>query len=307
MPMPKPLARPTRLHIWLRAVRATSLTVTVIPVLLGGGLALIDRGFDGWTFLITMITALLLQAGTHLLNDAFDYRTGLDTVPSPFRVKAIQMGWLSERQVFIGGLVCYILAILLGSYLVYLGGLLILVLGLVGLTAGYLFTATRFALAYNALGELTLFLLMGPLMVLGTYYVMVGIVYLHVILTALPFGLLSAATLYTQNLRDCEQDLRFGKRTLATLLKAQRRKQMQNGLLSLAYLTLILPYVFHFAPIQSLLPLLTLPLMIYIRRKAAMSHDPMEVNVVLGFLILLQLLFGLLHVLGLFWYYINVA
>lgn len=305
--MPKPLARPTRLHIWLRALRATSLTVTVIPVLLGGGLALIDRGFDGWAFLITMVTALLLQAGTHLLNDVFDYRKGLDTVPSPFRIKAIQMEWLSDRQVYIGGLVCYILAILLGSYLVYLGGLFVLVLGIIGLVAGYLFTATRFALAYNALGELTVFLLMGPLMVLGTYYVMVGIVYLHVILTALPFGLLSAATLYTQNLRDCEQDLGFGKRTLVTLLGDKRRKQMLYALLSLAYLTLILPYVFHFAPLQSLLPLLTLPLMVYIRRKASASSDPMEMNVVLGLLILLQLLFGLLHVSGLFWYYITVV
>lgn len=303
MPTFKPVpARPSLLHIWSRAVRASSLILILIPVLIGGGLALIDRGFDGWTFLVTMLVAMLMLAGTHLFNDYFDYHKGTDRM-TPFPTNAIHMGWLRPRQVYAAGWLCFLLGGLLGSYLVYVGGTPILLLGLGCITAGYLFTGTRLALAYNALGEVAVFLLMGPLAVFGTYYVMIHLFYPHVIFNAIPFGLLSGATLLVSNLRDIEQDKQVGKRTLATLLGRKKARGLFCLLILLAYLILILLYTWNVTPGQALFALLTIPLCYRMIRVVTASDDPMELNVVLGLSMLLQLLFGILNAFGLFLYY----
>jgi 1,4-dihydroxy-2-naphthoate polyprenyltransferase len=295
--------RPTRLQIWIRAVRALSLIISVIPVLLGGGLALIDRGFDGWTFLTTLITVMLLRAGTFLINDYYDYIKGADLEDSYLPANGLQLGMLTPRQVHFAGLFCYVVACVLGSYLVHVGGMLVLVLGVVGLVAGYLYSGTRFALAYHRLGEVTVFLLTGPLLTLGSYYVMVRIPYLHVFLHGIAFGLLSAAALHINNMRDMEHDRKIGKHTLATWLGMRKSKWLYAALVLLPYLMPIILWKYDLTPSSALLTLLTIPLALKVIRDVVKTSDPMEMNLELGLTYLLLLLFGILNVFGLFVYY----
>ncbi|MGZ4106858.1 MAG: 1,4-dihydroxy-2-naphthoate octaprenyltransferase [Tumebacillaceae bacterium] len=295
--------RPTRLQIWIRGVRALSLVISVIPVLLGGGLALIDRGFDGWTFLITLITVMLLRAGTYLINDYYDYIKGADLEDSFLPANGLQLGMLTPRQVHVAGLVCYLVACVLGSYLVHVGGTLILVLGVIGVLAGYFYSGSRYALAYHRLGEVTVFLLTGPLLVLGSYYVMVRIPYLHVFLHGIAFGLLSAAALHINNMRDMEHDRKIGKHTLATWLGQRKSKWLYAALLLLPYLMPILLWEYDLTPGAALLSLLTFPLALKNIWDVAKTTDQMEMNLELGLTYLLLLLFGILNVFGLFLYY----
>lgn len=303
MPASTARKKPNPLQIWLRAVRVSSLSATIIPVLLGGGLALIDRGFDGWTFLITMVAVLLLQAGTNLFNDYFDHLKGADTAKSLSPPGVLQNGWLTLRQVYSGGWICFGAAALLGTYLVSLGGLPVLLLGLAGLLGGYLYSGTRIALAYHALGELTVFLLTGPLIVFGTYYVMVKIFFWSVLWNAVPIGLLAAAVLHANNLRDLEHDRRVGKTTTATLLGWQKARWEYHLLLIGAYITPLLLWALKLTPGWVLLTLLTLPLALQLIGRVNRTRDPMELNLVLGLTVLLQLLFGILNVFGVFLYY----
>jgi 1,4-dihydroxy-2-naphthoate polyprenyltransferase len=297
------IKRPSLVTVWLRAVRGPSLTTTLIPVLLGGGFALVDRGFDGWSFLITLIAALLLQAGTNLINDYYDHIKGADVADTLSPSNVLHKGWLTPRQVYYGGLTCFLLASLLGIYLVSVGGWFILLLGLVGLAAGYLYTGTRIALAYHGLGEITVFLLMGPLMVLGTYYVMVRLIYVHVIVNAIPIGLLAAAILHANNLRDLEHDRRIGKHTIATMLGRRYATWEYHGLVLAAYGTMIVLWLRNDTPATALLSLLAFPLAVYTMYIVRKTADPMELNLVLGLAELHQLLFGILNVFGIYLFY----
>lgn len=303
MPASAPPKRPNRLHIWMRAVRAPSLIFAVLPVLLGGGLTLIDRGFDGWPFLITMIAVMLLQAGTNLFNDYFGLKKGADAPDDEAYPSVLMLGWLAARQVLIGGLICYLLASVLGIYLIYIGGWPILLLGVIGIAAGYCFSATRYALSYHWLGELTVFFCTGPLLVFGTYYLMVTIVYPYVFLNGVSVGLLAAATLHVNNLADLEHDRRIGKHTLSTLLGAQCAKRLYELLLLLAYLVPVALWYYDLTPVTSLLSLLTFPLAVHTVRKVRSTSDPIELNLVVGLCGLLQLLFGILYVFGIYVYY----
>ncbi|ASS76321.1 1,4-dihydroxy-2-naphthoate octaprenyltransferase [Tumebacillus algifaecis] len=303
MPAPAKMKPPSQLQIWLRAVRVPALIGTIIPVLLGGGLALIDRGFEGWTFLAVMIAVMLVQAGSNLFNDYFDYHKGADDETSLTQANPLRKGWLKASHVYLGGWICYLAAALVGYYIVSIGDWLMLLFGVIGLLLGYLYTGTRFALAYHGLGELSVFIVMGPLIVLGTYYAMVKILYGHVILNALPFGLLAAAVVHAKNLRDLEHDRQIGKRTLATFLGERKAKWEFYLLLLLSYLTMIGIWLLGYTPLSSLLVLITLPLAWKTVTMVAKSSDPMELNIGLGLAVLLQLLFGILNVFGIFLYY----
>jgi len=302
MPASSRPKRPPRLQIWLRALRAPTLIASIIPVLLGGGLALVDRGFEGWPFLTALIAVMLVQAGTHLFNDYYDYQKGADSGVSLYE-GVLRLGWLTPRQVLTGGLVCYLAAAVIGLYLFYKGGPFILFLGTIGLLTGYFFTGSRYALAYHRLGELAVFLMNGPLVALGTYFVMLKIIYPHVILNGIGIGLLSAAIVHINNLRDVEHDRRIGKHTLATTFGLSNAKVIYYLLLLLAYLFPVAMWHYDMTPVYSLLCLLTLPLALRVVWIVRKTNDPVELNVMLGHAVLLQMLYGMLHVFGIFLYY----
>ncbi|PWK10268.1 1,4-dihydroxy-2-naphthoate octaprenyltransferase [Tumebacillus permanentifrigoris] len=301
MPASQTTKYPSLFQKWVRAVRAPSLIAAILPVLLGGGLALLDRGFDGWTFLLTMIAVMLIQAGSNLLNEYYDDLKGADA--HGVSVGVLHKGWLLPHQLYAGAWVCYILALLLGGYLVSVGGWVVLVLGIVGVLGSILYSATRLALSYHALGEVTMFLLSGPLVTLGTYYAMVKIAYAYVLLSGVPYGLLAMAVTHVHNLRDIRHDRMIGKRTLASTLPQRPANRLFYLLLLFAYVIPLLLWVMDVMPALSLLPLLTIPLAIRIIRTVRPTTEPVELNMAFGLTALLELLFGILQVFGLFLYY----
>lgn len=301
MPAPSSIKIPSLFQKWVRAVRAPSLIAAILPVLLGGGLALLDRGFDGWTFLLTMIAVMLIQAGSNLLNEYHDDIKGADA--HGVSVGVLHKGWLHPHQLLTSAWICYILALLLGGYLVSVGGWLILALGIVGVLGSILYSATRFALSYHALGEVTMFLLSGPLVTLGTYYAMVKIPYGYVLLCGVPYGLLAMAVTHVHNLRDIRHDRMIGKHTLASALPQRSANRLLYLLLLIVYAIPILLWVMNVMPALSLLPLLTFPLAIRIIRTVRPTTEPFELNMAFGLTALLELLFGILQVFGVFLYY----
>ncbi|MBL0386633.1 1,4-dihydroxy-2-naphthoate octaprenyltransferase [Tumebacillus sp. ITR2] len=301
MPASSSTKQPSLLQKWVRAVRPPSLIAAILPVLLGGGLALLDRGFDGWTFLLTMIAVLLIQAGSNLLNEYYDDLKGADAHGVSDGV--LHKGWLLPQQLWVSAWTCYILALLLGGYLVSVGGWLVLVLGIVGLLGSILYSATSWALSYHALGEVTMFLLSGPLVTLGTYYVMVKIAYTYVLLSGVPYGLLAMAVTHVHNLRDIRHDKAIGKRTLASVLPQRPANRLFYILLLFVYVIPVVLWAMEVIPTLSLLPLLTFPLAVRIIRTVRPTTDPVELNMAFGLTALLELLFGILQVFGVFLYY----
>lgn len=285
-------------RIWWLAVRPFSFTASITPVTLGAVLAGHDGAWSWWYFLVTLVGAVSIHAGTNLINDYYDWKKGTDTPESLGPNRALQEGMLTPQRVFWGGVFFFALGSALGLYLVATRGLFILWLGLFSVLAGWFYTAGPKAFAYVGLGEVVVFIFMGPVMVLGSYYVLAQQAPLHVLLLSLPIGLLVAAILHVNNMRDLEDDLARGKRTLANILGRQASKREYLLLVGGGYVLLLLLALTGIAPWFVLLPLVTLPEAARLIRHAFTTEAPQALNRVLRGTARLHQHFGWLMIVG---------
>lgn len=286
-------------QIWFQAIRFPTLTSSLIPVMLGGAFAIIDRAFNGTYFLLALLGGMMIQAGTNLFNDYFDHKSGLDGIDT-LSSSCIQKGLLPPKKVYLGGILFFLLSIVIGVYFIMKVGTGILWFGIPALLLGYFYTGGPYPFAYRALGELVVFYAMGPFMVLGAYFVQVGMFRSAVFLGAVPIGLLVTAIYHANNLRDREQDRIVGKRTMANMLSEKTAKISLAIMIYGAYVVQLILMATHLLPWQSAVTYLTLPLAINITQKTRKSSEPLELNLVMGLAVLLHLLYGIAYTLGLF-------
>jgi 1,4-dihydroxy-2-naphthoate octaprenyltransferase len=222
------------LKYWLLAIRPKTLSVAVVPVLVGSTLAWIQSGTLDWSVMgMALLAAVLIQAGTNLHNDAADFERGADhsaTRLGPARVTA--QGWLTTAQVKRGVALSFGLAILCGCYLVWVGGWPILLVGLVSIAAGLAYTGGPRPVAYSSLGELFVWLFFGLVAVTGSYYLQTGRLNGGALLAGALVGMPAAAVLVVNNYRDLDNDRQVGKNTLAVHL-GRRATQWEYALLML--------------------------------------------------------------------------
>lgn len=298
-PLPQNEPRIRRfVRVWWMATRPFSFTASVVPVTLGAVLAAYDGAFDLWLFALTLIGSVLIHAGTNLANDYYDWKKGADTPESLGPNRALQEGMLTPQQVFIGALICFGVGSLIGLYLVATRGVFILLLGILSVLAGWFYTAGPKAFAYIGLGEIVVFIFMGPVMVIGSYYVQAQAAPLHVVLLSLPIGFLVAAILHANNMRDLEGDLARNKRTLANILGRQASKWEYLALVGGSFIVLIALVVIGYAPLLALLPLLVLPMGVSLVQRAFATDEPRKLNRVLRATASLHGWFGWLMILG---------
>lgn len=283
---------------WWRAMRPWSYTAAIIPVLLGSSIAAVAGTVDVWLLFLTLIGSVAIQGGTNLINDYYDYQKGTDRPGSIGTGDAILQGALTPRQVFAGGLVAFALGAVIGLYLVSVSGPLILWIGIASLAVGFFYTAGPFALAYHGLGELAVFIFMGPVIVAGSYYVQRQDAPLGVVLAALPVGFLVAAILHANNLRDLDGDRRSGKRTLATILGRAGARTELYVLLIGAYVVLSALVVAGITPWPTLLGLVTLPVAVRLMRIAAAESEPARLQPIVPLAAQLHLQTGVLMIVG---------
>jgi 1,4-dihydroxy-2-naphthoate octaprenyltransferase len=208
-------------RMWLGATRPKTLPVGVASVATGIALAIHLDGFRFLPALLAIATAVLLQIAANFANDALDFRRGADTAERLGPVRLAATGQATAEQVLIATGIVLALATACGLYLVIRGGWPILVLGLASLVCAVAYTGGPFPIAYKGLGEVFVFLFFGPAAVAGTAYVQMQRWEWEMLWFSLPVGLISAATLVVNNLRDIETDRRAGKRTVAVRIGAQ--------------------------------------------------------------------------------------
>jgi 1,4-dihydroxy-2-naphthoate octaprenyltransferase len=208
----------TRLRAWILASRPRTLTAAAAPVLLGTGLA-VARGVHRFLpAAAALLGALLIQIGTNLANDYYDHIRGGDTEDRVGPVRVTQAGLIAPEAVRNGAFLVLGLALLLGTYLVWVGGWPIVIIGLASLVCAVAYTGGPFPLAYHGLGDLFVFMFFGLAAVGGTFWVQALRMPSEVLLAGAGMGFLSTAILVVNNLRDLATDARAGKRTLAVRL-----------------------------------------------------------------------------------------
>ena len=278
---------------WLLAARPKTLTASLSPVLLGTGLA---AGFSPERVplhlaALALASALCIQAGTNLVNDAQDYEKGADTADRLGPTRVTQSGLLGGRHVMIGAGAFFLVAALLGIPLIVAGGIPILVIGTLSLVAGYAYTAGPFPLAYLGLGEVFVMLFFGVAAVTGMAYVLTGQgLWPWAEVGALQVGLQSSALLAVNNCRDIVGDRRVGKRTLAARFGLRFARVEIATLVAVPYL-LGIAWVAGGRPWAALLPLATLPIAVGLVRGVWREPPSRAFNRFLAQTALLQLLF----------------
>ncbi|MBI5652341.1 MAG: 1,4-dihydroxy-2-naphthoate polyprenyltransferase [Chloroflexi bacterium] len=230
------MQRPTPLQVWMLATRPRTLPAAIAPVIVGIAAAIGDGAFQFLPALATLLAALLLQIGANLANDVFDFHKGADARGRLGPPRVTQMGWLTPREMYGALVIVFGMSALLGLYLVAVGGAPILIIGALAILFALGYTAGPFPLAYLGLGDLFAFLFFGLVAVSGTYYLQTHAWNAPVAWAAIPMGLLIAAILDVNNIRDVESDRAVGKKTIAVRFGARVARIEYALLIAGAYL-----------------------------------------------------------------------
>ena len=251
-----------RAAAWYEIIRPFSLTASTVPVATAGALAALNGLFAWPYFLASLVGAVLLQVGTNVINEIYDVRKGIDSITSPRASQALLKGRLTEREAFTLAYLAFAGAAAIGVGLILARGWPVVALGLLGLVGGFGYTAPPFEYKFRALGLPLVFLLMGPLMVVGAYYVITGTFSWEAVIASVPVGLLVTAILHGNEWRDISDDARAGIRTFSI---AAGRRAAHLGYLTLvvgAYIVLALAVAVGTLPPLGLLAMLSLPLLV---------------------------------------------
>lgn len=297
-PASDPATKPNTVRAWTSAARPKTLPAAVGPVLMGGGLAWSDARFAALPFACALACAVLIQIGTNFANDYSDHMRGADTPDRLGMPRATQSGWIAPERMRLGAVMTFGLAVLLGLYLVYVGGWPILAIGLLSIVAGVAYTGGPWPFGYHGLGDLFVFLFFGLLAVAGTYYVQAHEWVTGTFLAGAGVGALTTAILVVNNLRDAETDARVGKRTMAVVL-GRRGSQIEYTLLLVigALVPAIGVWLFDWR-VGCLLALVGLASGLGALREVWTFQDPRALNPVLGVTARAAGLYGLLFAFG---------
>ena len=269
------------LSAWLLAARPKTLPAAISPVLVGCAVAWAENGFDLVAALAAFAVALLLQIGANLANDVADFRRGADTDDRLGPLRVTQGRLLPPRQVAIAAVVVLIAAAVPGLYLVWRGGPVLALLGLLAIAAAVTYTAGPKPFGYLGLGEFAVFIFFGPIAVVGTAFAMTHHVTRLALVSSVAIGCLVTAILVVNNLRDIGTDRVSGKRTLAVRIGREATRREYTALIAVAY---AMPLVMSTSGLTELGPLLawaTAPLAILLVRQVR-NVDGRALNPVLG-------------------------
>jgi 1,4-dihydroxy-2-naphthoate octaprenyltransferase len=296
----------SQIALWWRAVRPFAFTVSLIPPILGGLIALEENpglDFSLCRFILAGLGCMTAHAGANLLSDYYDFKTRVDRHGTFGSSGLLVAGIMSPEQILRGGWIALLLAGGIGAYLVLAtpGGMFLVWLILIGGVLGVFYTAKPFEFKYHALGDLAVFMSFGPAMVLGAYFVQAHHFSWKPVLYSIPIGFLVDAVLHSNNLRDIVNDGEVKIKTVPILIGEKGAKIMYQALVFGAYLITLLLVVASDLTAFSLLVFVSLPLAVkvvnMVRHK---DRVPMEKFAMIDAATAqVHLAFGLLMVIGL--------
>ena len=289
-----------RLRNLVEITRPFALTASIVPVCAAGALALLDGLMSWGLFALALVAAVLLQVGTNVINEVYDVRKGIDSITSPRASQALVTGRVTEKDAFRLAYSAFAACAVLGLVLVAVRGWPLLLIGAFGLVMGWGYTAPPLQYKYRALGLPLVFLLMGPLMVVGGYYAVTGQWSWQAAVASVPIGLLVTAILHGNEWRDIGEDARAGIRTISISAGRSVAHWIYVVLLVGAYVTLALGVAFGLLPRLSLLAVLSMPLLVQALRASELgaTGQQREIAMIDRNTARLHAAFGALFVLG---------
>ncbi|PZC51076.1 MAG: 1,4-dihydroxy-2-naphthoate octaprenyltransferase [Chloroflexi bacterium] len=230
--------------VWYRASRPFTFTASVVPVLVGSALAFAEYQFDLVLFALVFAASLMVQIGANLTDEYSDHKETKKRIQVVPAYKVIFLGHLSIYAVQKGSIVAYGLATIMGLYIVSVTDWILLPVSMVSVGIAYLYSGGSRPLGNYALGAPLVFIFMGLVMVVGTYYVYTTTVTIEAIFLAAGVGCIVSAILVSNDIRDREEDLQSGKITLVTFFGRRFGRYLWLGLVLIGFAVPVLLFVF---------------------------------------------------------------
>ena len=283
------------LYKWVKALRPQTLTASVAPIAMGASLAHFDTQMINTTVLmLTLFSALMIQCGTNLINDYYDFIKKVDTADRIGPPRVFHTSSTTPQTVMRVALCFFILATLFAIPLVFYGGLIIVVVGALSLLAGYFYTAGRFSFSQTGLADIMVFVFFGWVAVMGTYYLQTGTHSWEAFIVGTQSGALCTLILIVNNMRDMAQDKLSGRKTL-TVRFGLIFSQIEFFILFNLAFVLLYYLFFQHQEVWLFLPLLIFPLYMLLFFKIFQTKPSPQYNSFLKQASLLYLLFGALQ------------
>lgn len=264
-------ATPSKLQAWRQALRPRVFVASYVPMGVAAASALQDGVFDLFKFVLSLVGVMCLQTTANLVNEYMDHVRGSDDLKEAGQSMALKSKLLSPEEIRNGAILATVAGSLIGLYMLWQSGPWLWAIGISGVLVAITYTAGPFPLAYHGLGEVAAGVFMGPMIVLGAYYVMDPSISagkgLELSLLAFPIMFTTAAILHANNIRDREADAAANKRTLAVIFGLRVARLEYAVLIAACYVSqimLVLLGLFSandsaWMPWPTLLTLLTLP------------------------------------------------
>ncbi|MFC1863520.1 1,4-dihydroxy-2-naphthoate polyprenyltransferase [Thermodesulfobacteriota bacterium] len=282
---------------WFTAIRPRTLPAALAPIVVGTAMAFADDAFQALPCLAAFIGALLLQITVNLANDYFDFTKGVDSDDRVGPIRVIQKGIISLSMMRFAIAVTLGVSLLIGIYLIYVGGWPILAIGVASILAALAYSGGPYPLGSHGMGDLLVFIFFGLVAVCGTYYLQTIRLTYIVVVVSIPMGLLITAILVVNNMRDIETDREAMKYTLAVILGRKGAMIEYFLLLAGAYLIPILLYAAGIFSPSILLTFLSLPFAVYLTGRV-FNEKGRVLNAVLAKTAQLTLIYSLLFSAG---------
>jgi 1,4-dihydroxy-2-naphthoate octaprenyltransferase len=254
------------MNAWIQAFRLKTLPLAVSGIVLGAALSGMHGKWNFAVLLLAALTAVSLQILSNLANDYGDFIKGTDQTANRTD-RALASGSIGTAQMRTAIVVNTLLSLGLGLFLLYVATPslklfgVFLALGIMGILAALGYTMGKRAFGYSGLGDAVVFVFFGPVAVCGIFYLMTGTLIPQVWLAAVGMGLLSAAVLNVNNMRDTQTDNLAGKRTLALRLGRRWAQLYHKTLLLMGFLFVFTSFLSEGGSLQ-IRPNLTEPLLL---------------------------------------------
>jgi 1,4-dihydroxy-2-naphthoate octaprenyltransferase len=227
----------SKLAFWYQAFRAVTLPLSALPVFIGASAGFAHGSFNWLLFFLTLIGTIMMHAGANAVADYFDFKKGVDrSTALSSHLGALARERVEPESILLAGFLCFALAVLIGLALIQLVSWVLVLFGLAGLLGSFFYTGRPFSYKYRGLGELMLGILLGPIVVMGSYYVQVLSWSWSIFLFSIALGMLVSSVTLANNLRDLPDDKAAGITTLPMALGIQLSKKLYYLLCSLPYL-----------------------------------------------------------------------
>jgi len=293
--------KPTMSLGWLifLATRVPFLTATFVPVLLGAVVAR-AHGFSAWWLMVlALVGASAIHLGLNVANDVSDATSGADEAnvnPTMFSggSRVIQYGLVSLGAMRKTSIACYAVGIAIGLFLASQTGPELLVIGAAGVFLSLAYTAPPFRLVHRGLGEICVALGFGPIMLVGTYFVLAERLSWEAIYASLPVAIFIMLVLYVNQIPDRPADAAAGKRTIVVRLPKEMIVRGYLASVVTAYALVVIGVLTGLLPVWTLLMLATIPLAGQVYSALGSYYEsPYELMGAMGKNIMLHLFSGL--------------